>query len=248
MSSEPVSAGRRPRVSRPPQGTRTCSTIGGVERFERIWSDLDPEGPPRLVWLRAPAEETALLLGAFDPPTNAHLALARHGARAAGTSGGFCLTRELLDRDGHQLLPAPQRLRLLDALATDEGLALAVANRGTYRSVAQALLAEGRRPTFLIGSDKLPQLEDPSFHPDGRAGVDETFALARFLVVLRGVPVGRDDVEVLDPDAVFGGGPAGTVSATAVRERLRKGRSVDDLVPPLVAAVLAGYTEPSDRG
>lgn len=219
-----------------------------MERLERIWDELDPAGEPRLVWIRPPAGATALLLGAFDPPTIAHLALARDGALAAGVSGGFCLTRELLDRDGHQLLPAPERLRLLDALAADHGLALAVANRGTYRAVARALRAEGREAVFLIGSDKLPQLEDPSFYPDGRAGVEETFSLGRFIVVPRGVPVGRDDVEVLDPDVVFGGPGPGRISATSVRERLVAGLSVDDLVPPLVAAVLAGYTEPSDRG
>src|SRR5438552_16687673 len=105
-----------------------------------LWEDLDPSGRPTAHWVVPPASKAiVLLLGAFDPPTNAHLRIVRAAARAEEASGALCLTKTLLARPPDELLPPARRLALLDVLARESDLGLAIANRGTYLEVAGAL-------------------------------------------------------------------------------------------------------------
>jgi nicotinic acid mononucleotide adenylyltransferase len=208
------------------------------------WRELDPSAPPRLIWIRGvPGPRVVLLLGAFDPPTVAHVAVARAAAEMVGAPAAFCPTRVLLGRPAEALLADPDRLRLLDAVAEAEGMGLAAANRGTYLEVARAARAAGADPFFVVGSDKLPQLAEASFYEDGEAGVRATFDEVRFLVVPRGVAVDRADVQVVRADPALV-----AVSATEVRRLVRAGLDVAALVPDLVGLALKGYTEPSDQG
>lgn len=162
-----------------------------------------------------------MLLGAFDPPTNAHVDILSEAARESDAAGGFCLTKVVLARNASRLLADEDRIDVLDAIAERLGFGLAFANRGTYLDVHRALVAEGFEPAFVVGSDKLAQLEDPAFYPDGRRGVDATFDELSLVVVPRG---NRD------------------LSATKVRRMVSDGRDVSDLVPPEAAAVIGGYT------
>jgi nicotinic acid mononucleotide adenylyltransferase len=216
------------------------------EQASSLWSDLDPNDAPTLHWLRRiDGPRVVLLLGAFDPPSNAHLALARAGARIERAPAAFCLTKVTLDRPPDELLPAHERLRLLYDIASDDRFGLAICNRGTYLDVARALARDGFEASFVIGSDKLPQLADASFYADGEAGVTQTFAELRFVVVRRaGAEVQRDDVLVVDTDQVFATSRESEISATEVRRRIRTGENVDGLVPPRVALALGGYTSP----
>lgn len=95
--------------------------------------------------------------------------------------------------------------------------------------------------TFVVGSDKLEQLADPSFYPDAMHGVDATFFEVSFLVVPRpGSAVTRGDVRVLDAKDVFDDSREATISSTEVRRRLASGESIEGLVPRGVARRL-GY-------
>lgn len=220
-----------------------------MEAAVRLFEELDPEGVPEFRWIREPdpPDRAALLLGAFDPPTTAHLAVAAGARRATGRPSAFCLTKVLLARDD-TLLPAAERLRLLDGLAAEAGYGLATANRGTYLEVARAARVAGVDAVFVIGSDKLPQLADPAFYPDGESGVEATFTEVRFLVVPRGVPVDRPEVQVLETEDAFEDPSVAEVSATEVRERVRRGEDVETLVPPTVARALRRYTDGTEPG
>ncbi len=208
------------------------------------WGSLDPSAPPEAVWLTPPpSNRVVVLLGAFDPPTNAHLSVVHAAARAEAAVGALCLTKTLLARPPDELLPIPERLAVLSDLVADHDLGLAIANRGTYVDVAEALRSSGIVASFVIGSDKLSQLEDPSFYPDGPRGVERTFSQVRFVVVPRPDKIGdRPGLIWLDPDDVFQEPQQRTLSATEVRERLRRGEQVQHLVPGPVALALGGYT------
>ena len=184
-----------------------------------------------------------LLLGAFDPVTNAHLDIARAASRALDAPAALCLTKVLLARSGDALLDPDRRVCILDAVAERCGLGFALANRGTYVEVGRALRSDGVDAVFAIGSDKLSQLSDPSFYADGDDGVRSTFDELSFLVVPReGAPLDRDDVDVLDPAEVFRSNRVASTSATEVRRLVSESKSVDDLVPPEVVLALGGYT------
>jgi nicotinic acid mononucleotide adenylyltransferase len=183
------------------------------------------------------------LLGAFDPPTNAHLAVVHAAAAAEGSSGALCLTKTLLARPPDELLPLGKRLSVLLDVATENDLGLLIANRGTYVEVGAALASSGTNASFVIGSDKLVQLADPAFYDDGDAGVVRTFEELRFLVVPRPERTGdRPGLVWLDPSDVFDDPALMSLSATDIREALRRGEDVDHLVPRPVAFALRGYT------
>lgn len=191
----------------------------------------------------APPARAAVVLGAFDPPTRAHVALARAGAAAVGGEGILGLTRVLLDRPGDVLLEPPARAALVCEVARGAGLGVLAVNRARYVDVADALTEVGVDATFVVGSDKIAQLSDPVFYQDGAAGIERTFDRVSFLVVERdGHPVGRKGLEVLSADAVFTEPGDAAVSSTQVRRRWRRGEPIDDLVPPEVGRGLAGYT------
>lgn len=208
------------------------------------WEQLDPDGPPQIDWLLpVTAKRIAVLLGAFDPPTNAHVAIAKAASKREDAVAVLGMTKVLLDRPDDLLLSIAERLTLLAAIAQEEGFGFFIANRGTYLDVARALSADGREPAFVVGSDKLEQLADPKFYSEGDAGVSATFSEVRLLVVPRaGGVMTRTDVQVMDPADAFAGADDGEVSGTEVRRRLRSGEPVDQLVPPGVALALRGYT------
>jgi nicotinic acid mononucleotide adenylyltransferase len=157
------------------------------------------------------------------------------------------MTKTMLARPNDELFSPVQRVDLLTRITAQENLGLLLANRGTYLDVSRALRTAAVEATFVIGSDKLPQLADPAFYADGEHGVAATFAEVRLVVVPRdGTEVDRDDVAVIDPREVF---PAGTrderlarLSGTEIRRKVAAGEPVEDLVPQAVAVALGGYT------
>lgn len=211
---------------------------------EDTWDGLDPDGPPRVVWAIDPGPSpVCVLLGAFDPPTRAHVELIHAAARSKAGSGALCMTRVVLDRPSDELLVPRRRLAVVERLARSEGLGLLLANRGTYLEVARAA---GSPLVFVVGSDKLAQLADPVYYDDPD-GVRATFEEVSFLVVPRpGWPVARHDVEVMEGG--LGDDDLARLSASEVRRRLRAGASVAGLVPPVVAEALGGYTAPDRDG
>ncbi|HVE92402.1 MAG TPA: hypothetical protein VNE62_08925 [Actinomycetota bacterium] len=192
-----------------------------------------------------------LLLGAFDPPTRAHVEMALAAGRLKDAEPALCLTSVVLNRPRKPLLKWAERLELLEEVCDAHGLGLAVANRGTYLEVAGAAESSGFDATFLVGSDKIPQLLDPAFYDDGPAGVEATVARVKLLVVGRPGSERASEAgprfEELPASGAFADPRTSLLSATEVRQRLRDGRSVDDLVPPAVARRLRRYTvRPSD--
>ncbi len=225
----------------------TIALLAGTDALA-LWTSLDPDGAVRVVWPR-PAESVrmAVLMGAFDPPTNAHLDVLFAAARADGSAPVLCLTKMLLARPHDELLSREQRIDVLAMLAERLGTGFAFANRGTYLDVGRALRDDGFDATFIVGADKVAQLADPSFYPDGIEGVRATFDELRLIVVPRSdVDLTRvrpaRHVRVLESSDVFADDSRAGISASNVRRLVRAGEDVSGLVPPEVALALRGYT------
>jgi nicotinate-nucleotide adenylyltransferase len=177
-------------------------------------------------------ERVGVLGGAFDPPHNGHVALAR------GAVDRFDLDRlivRVLADPGHKSVTAPAAARLaLARLAFGELPESEVSldpHPRTVDSLAELGLDE---PVFLIGADELldfPSWKDP----------DRVLALARLGVATRpgtarpaleGVVdslAEPDRVELFEIEAV-------PVSSSEIRSRVRRGEPIEGLVPPAVAA------------
>jgi nicotinic acid mononucleotide adenylyltransferase len=184
-----------------------------------------------------------VLLGAFDPPTNAHVELLRAAAASEGASPAWGTTKVLLARPPSELFGIEERIVMLDEIAARLGFGLLFANRGTYLDVHRALRAAGFDATFLVGADKLAQLSDPAFYPDGERGVAATFDDVSFLVIPRDdVPILAPGVRTLEAPELFADGSLAELSASRVRRMVSEGSDVSHLVPPEVGLAIEGYT------
>ncbi len=152
---------------------------------------LETTDEPSAVLALAPraglVSPVAVLSGAFDPPTLAHLTLARAALRSAAGSLLFLVAVRTIDKERGTAASLALRLRMLRALAARRPrLGLVVVNQGLYVDQARALLRVGvEKPWFLIGYDKVPQIFDARYYQDRAAALDRLFELARLLVVPR---------------------------------------------------------------
>jgi nicotinic acid mononucleotide adenylyltransferase len=162
--------------------------------LKQLVAAVDPDGPADVRWPRPLADgargrRVALLPGSFNPPTSAHLALARE-AEASGQvdAAVYVLSKRTVDKEHVTGLALDERLALLCALAEQSGDGVAFVNRGLYVDLAAAFrasLPEARELVFLVGFDKIVQIFDPKYYTDRDAALRELFALASFLVAPR---------------------------------------------------------------
>ncbi len=176
---------------------------------------------------------TGLLGGAFDPPHVGHVALADAAAEQLGLGE---LVIVVVAGPGHKAVHCPVETRVALARAAFPGLAVEVDDHA--RTVDMLRDGAWRDPVFLIGADEFvafPTWKEP----------DEVLELAWLAVASRpGYP--RDRLEAVlrtlkRPDRVlFFEIPPMAVSSSDIREKAARGESIDGLVPPAVAAEIAG--------
>jgi nicotinate-nucleotide adenylyltransferase len=176
---------------------------------------------------------TGLLGGAFDPPHNGHVALALAAIDSLALDD-LCV---LVTSDpGHKGVVAGPEARLALARAAF-GLPGVSVELDDHRYTVD-LLRERRwaDPLFIVGADELSEFrswKEP----------DEVLRLARLAVAMRpGHSRERlDDVlgQLERPDRVtFFEMPEVDVSSTEVRRRVAAGESIEELVPPPMAALV----------
>jgi nicotinic acid mononucleotide adenylyltransferase len=233
-SAEPTARFLTPVAGAPSTGGPRRPNAGG-DRCER------PSG----------AHGLAVVPGAYNPPTRAHLALAEAALARGFDAVLFSLGTLTLDKP-ESGLTLDERLHLLVAIASGrEGLGVVLHNRGLYAEQAEALLRAvpvATPLTFILGMDKIGQIFDPRYYRDFEGSLAALFGRARLLVAPRG-PLERSALA-----AMLGAGPARrfservdwldldprwrTLSATAVRDRLVHGEAVEEWLPEPVARYL----------
>jgi nicotinate-nucleotide adenylyltransferase len=179
------------------------------------------------------ARLTGLLGGAFDPPHVGHVALAAAAEQQLGLGE---LVIVVVADPGHKAVYCPVETRLALAQAAFPGRPVEV----DHHARTIDMLREGpwRDPVFLIGADEFadfPDWKEPA----------AVLELARLGVASRpGYPRERLE-EVLrslaHPERVlcFEIEPT-PVSSREIREKVAHGEAIDGLVPPAVAAEIAG--------
>jgi nicotinic acid mononucleotide adenylyltransferase len=206
-----------------------------------------------------------LLSGSFDPPTVAHLELARGLVRmGCGLVLLVWSVRTLPKEPASGVRPFPplldeaERVGCLAALARGSGaiaeglpLSVALSSHGLIADQAEAAARAfpGAKLVVGMGSDKVLQLLDPRWYEDRAAALDRLTALATVAYSAR---AGEEEAvrEALAASAntrwcgafaELACDPAvGAVSSREVRRRLRAGEDVSSLVPPEILALLPG--------
>jgi nicotinate-nucleotide adenylyltransferase len=176
---------------------------------------------------------TGLLGGAFDPPHVGHVALADAAERRLGLSE---LVVIVVADPGHKDVYCPVETRLALAQAAFPSRPVEVDHHA--RTVDMLREERWPDPIFLIGADEFadfPSWKEP----------DTVLELARLGVASRPGYPGERLEHVLAglsrPDRVlfFEIEPV-PVSSSEIREKVARGEAIDGLVPPAVAAEIAG--------
>lgn len=176
---------------------------------------------------------TGLLGGAFDPPHLGHVALADAAERELGLGGVVVV---VVAEPGHKDVHAPAETRLELARAAFPGREVELDPHA--RTVDMLRDGPWRDPVFLIGADEFldfPRWKEP----------EAVLELARLGVGSRpGYPRAALDealVGIERPDRVlFFELERVPVSSREIRERVARGEPFEGLVPPAVAAAIAG--------
>jgi len=197
----------------------------------------------------------AVLPGAYNPPTLAHVALAE-GARAHGFDAVlFSLGTVTVDKP-ESGLRLEERIELLVEIARESNLGVLLVNRGLYAEQAEALrlsLQGVERLAFVIGMDKVAQIFDSRYYADPDRALCALFEHAELLVAARGA-LDRAALERLleEPPARRFADRIGwleldprvrDVSSSAVRDRIVRGDAAAEWLPPAVDRYLRGRAE-----
>ncbi len=184
---------------------------------------------------------TGLFGGAFDPPHNGHVALARTALDR------FSLERLVVIPTGvapHKRIETPAELRCRLAAAAFGGLPRTEVSRWEIDRGEPSYTLETTRWArerygellFLVGADQFAAL-DTWYRPD------EVLELARLAVATRPgfsqEALDRVCATLRDPTRVeFFAIDPWPVSSTEIRDRIRRGETISDVVPPAVAALV----------
>ena len=178
---------------------------------------------------------TGLFGGAFDPPHDGHLAVARGALEQLGLARLLVLVAE---QPGHRavLTPAAQRLRLAEAAFAD--LSRTTVELDPFRRTVDLLRARSDLPdpVVIVGADQLAAFATWT-EPD------EVLRLATLAVAAR---PGEDDGLV---EGAVRAAPSSErirrlaidqvpISSTELRERVSRGEPIDAFVPARVASLV----------
>lgn len=174
---------------------------------------------------------TGLLGGTFNPPHNGHVALARTAEERFDLDELVVLVAL---QPGHKevQLDADTRFRLAQAAFPDYEVEL----DPHERTVDMLKAGRWSDPLFLIGADEFADFltwKDPEgVIARARLGVATRpgFPRDRLDAVLRELPQ-PDRVELFEIDPV-------PLSSREIRDRVVRGESIDELVPPAVAELI----------
>jgi nicotinate-nucleotide adenylyltransferase len=203
-----------------------------LERADDGWHDDRPKEECGVVGVFRPGGEAALYGGSFDPPHVGHL-LAMAYVLGAARVDGLLMVPCFLHRFEKRLAPFDERMEMARRCAEVLGPRVEVSDiegriGGESRTLTtvKALLAErpGSEISVVIGADLLAERER-------WFGYEELARIAGFFVVGRAHYADHADGHVLVPIP--------DVSSTEIRARVRRGETIEGLVPSAVADHIA---------
>ncbi len=229
--------------------------------LQPILESLTKSDRPKLGFvLRAPngisqtGQKLGVFSGSFNPPTIAHVRMCEHAQRQLGLHE-ILLLLAIVNVDKTQFdFSLQERAEMMLAVAQERSdWSVALCSHGRFVEKAKAVAEaypEGTEVWFIVGHDTLVRIFEPRFYLDMpmHQALENFFGLAHLAVFPRGSAdekairefLSRDEVKPFaDRIAVL---PNETsllwVSSTLVRQKLKQGEPVTELVPPSVLKFL----------
>ena len=221
--------------------------------FREILEGLNPDSSPRAIVLdrfqSLPLGRVGILSGAFNPPTLAHIELARCAKdRFQLDHILFTLSRITIDKEKIEGLSLEDRMLLMRLTARELGWAsVAAVNKGLYFEQARAfrsLLGNKARIFFVVGMDKVIQIFDPRYYQDRDKALTGLFTEVHLIAANRGPWDEKELKEFLSKkenqvyeDRVYPltlSEGLKDLTSTDLRTRIAKGESVQDQLPEVI--------------
>ncbi len=221
--------------------------------FREILEGLNPDSSPRAIVLdrfqSLPPGRVGILSGAFNPPTLAHIELARCAKdRFQLDHILFTLSRITIDKEKIEGLSLEDRMLLMRLTARELGWAsVAAVNKGLYFEQARAfrsLLGNKARIFFVVGMDKVIQIFDPRYYQDRDKALTGLFTEVHLIAANRGPWDEKELKEFLSKkenqvyeDRVYPltlSEGLKDLTSTDLRTRIAKGESVQDQLPEVI--------------
>jgi nicotinamide-nucleotide adenylyltransferase len=184
----------------------------------------------------------------FNPPTKAHVALIREATKRFKLDEILVLL-DLQAMDKRMVgAPYEDRLEMLKLLFERHSrVSIGFSNRGLFVEKREPLRSLYPFPIqffFVVGFDTILRVMDRNYYEDGQEDLDRLFHDSRFICANRGDSE-RRTFEALfrySENRKYAGGISffdlpkkfSFVSSSLVRQRIKEGKSVRDLVPPSI--------------
>ncbi len=192
--------------------------------------------------------------GSFNPPTVAHVRMCEHAQRQLGLHE-ILLLLAIVNVDKTQFdFSLQERVEMMLTVAQERSdWSVALCSHGRFVEKAKAVAEaypKGIEVWFIVGHDTLVRIFEPRFYSDMpmNQALEHFFGLAHLAVFPRGSAdegairefLSRDEVRPFaDKIAVLPNEPSLIwVSSTLVRQKLKRGEPVTELVPPSVLKFL----------
>ena len=236
-----------------------CENHPDYEQYTELFDRLDPTASPRIELVHRaepPISESGKKLGifsgSFNPLTLAHTKMIEDTITEYQLDELLLLLAKANVDKGVFGLPLAARLLTLERYTKiREKFSVGVSSHGRYIDKVTALKAILPSETefyFIVGYDTLVRIFDPKYYTDFHAELGELFIEARFIVANRR----ESDIQTIEsflnqpeirryipyvsslllPDVYA------YMSSTEVRELLKRGESIEHLVPPSILTML----------
>lgn len=193
-----------------------------------------------LRWIRrarqTPPQRLAVLAGTYNPPTVAHVALAREAAARADEV--LLVLPEALPHKRFEGVPQPDRLAMMEILAAQENFSVGCTPGGLFLEIAEACATSFPTSEIALVCGKDAAERILSWNYSEEAVLERLFRLAKLWVFARqgtlAVPSHyADAIECFDFDEHLQ-----ALSATEVRQRIASGKDWRPLVPASLQEVV----------
>jgi len=226
--------------------------------FREILEGLNPDSSPKAV-IVDPSQNLApgrigILCGAFNPPTLAHVELARRAKDGFKLDLIlFTMSRITIDKEKVEGLSQEDRMLLLSLITGElRWASVAAVNKGLYFEQARAfrsLLGNKARIFFVVGMDKVIQIFDPRYYQDRDKALKGLFTEVQLIAASRGPWDEKELKEFLSrkenqvyEDRVYPltlSEGLKDLTSTDLRTRIANGESVQDQLPEVIEKFVA---------
>ena len=239
-----------------------CENQPDYEAFTQLFNRLDPTASPRIelvhraeVPISEPSKRLGIFSGSFNPLTLAHTQMIEDTlAEYQLDELLLLLAKANVDKTVFGLPLAARLLTLERYTKNREKCSIGVSSHGRYLdkiTALKAILPPETEFHFIVGYDTLVRIFDPKYYTDFYTELDELFGDARFIVANRAEADGETIAafmkqaefrryacyvsHLLLPDVYA------YVSSTEVRDLLKRGETIEHLVPPSILAMLDNF-------